>query len=86
MPDYRVRLSSAVLRILQQRAGDRLQDGFQRLAELWADEQIDPLTDGDPISVAIASRGAKALNASRTPEERSARARQAVAARWARHR
>lgn len=82
MPQYRLRLPSAILRILQQRAGDALQPGLRRLAELWADGTIDPLAD-DPIASAIARRGARALNQSRTHAERSAAARKAVSARWA---
>jgi len=94
MPEYRIRqIPSAPWRIVQSRAGNRLQEGLRRLIELWAADYIDPLGEGDPIRAALAwqrsalaAKGAQALNASRTPAERTNAARHAVDVRWAKYR
>ena len=85
--EYRLRhLPPAVWRIVRDRAGDRLDEGLQRLIALWAEGRVDPLAEGDPVATARGAAGGRAAAAHMSDDQRRVRARTAAAARWRDHR
>lgn len=85
--DYRLHgIPGALLRRATQRAkaeGHDLRTVLLRLLELYADGAIDPMAQGDPVMAARGAKGGAARAARLSAEERSAMARTAAQARWA---
>jgi hypothetical protein len=81
--DLRLHLPAALLRRFARKAGSRKRERaiLTRLIELYVEDAIDP--DRSPAAT-LAAQGGRARAEALTPEERSAAARHAVSARWAR--
>jgi hypothetical protein len=86
MADLRLHLPAALLRRFARACGgrDRQRETLVRLITLYVDGAIDPWAEGDPVMAARGAKGGAARAASLDPETRSAQAKAAAVARWAR--
>ncbi len=82
--EWRLRgIPPALWRRVRNKAGDRLRDVLLGLLRAYADGQIDPLADGDPIAAARGALGGYARAQRMSEGDRRAAATRAAEARWA---
>lgn len=84
--DIRNIISDSLWRKVVKRAGDRVHEVIIGLLRAYAAGKIDPLSDTDPTAAARGKQGGQARARSMSAKDRSASAREAALARWAKKR